>query len=148
MAFSCHSQMFQLSGARPGISSPCPATLRSTSGHQRLHTIAAAAQESAQQTIRIKLKAYELPLLKQSVKEILSAAESNEASVSGPVPLPTKIRKYTVLRSPHVNKDSREQFETRTHQRLIDIKDPSPATIDDLMSLDLPAGVDVQVKLQ
>lgn len=68
--------------------------------------------------------------------------------MSGPVPLPTKIRKYTVLRSPHVNKDSREQFETRTHQRLIDIKDPSPATIDDLMSLDLPAGVDVQVKLQ
>lgn len=75
--------MFQLSGARPGISSPCPATLRSTSGHQRLHTIAAAAQESAQQTIRIKLKAYELPLLKQSVKEILSAAESNGMSKGG-----------------------------------------------------------------
>ena len=71
-----------------------------------------------------------------------------EANLSGPVPLPTRIRKYTVLRSPHVNKDSREQFETRTHQRLIDIRDPSPAMIDSLMDLDLPAGVDLQVKLQ
>ena len=71
-----------------------------------------------------------------------------EADVSGPVPLPTRIRKYTVLRSPHVNKDSREQFEVRTHQRLIDIRDPSASTIDSLMSLNLPAGVDVQVKLQ
>ena len=71
-----------------------------------------------------------------------------DAKLSGPVPLPTRIRKYTVLRSPHVNKDSREQFETRTHQRLVDIYDPSAATIDMLMTLDLPAGVDVQVKLQ
>lgn len=75
-------------------------------------------------------------------------APAAEADVSGPVPLPTRIRKYTVLRSPHVNKDSREQFEVRTHQRLIDIRDPSAATIDSLMGLDLPAGVDVQVKLQ
>ena len=73
---------------------------------------------------------------------------ATEADISGPVPLPTRIRKYTVLRSPHVNKDSREQFEVRTHQRLIDIRDPSAATIDSLMGLDLPAGVDVQVKLQ
>ena len=71
-----------------------------------------------------------------------------EANASGPVPLPTRIRKYTVLRSPHVNKDSREQFETRTHQRLFDFHDPSAATIDALMDLDLPAGVDVDVKLR
>ena len=71
-----------------------------------------------------------------------------EATASGPVPLPTRIRKYTVLRSPHVNKDSREQFEIRTHQRLFDFHDPSAATIDALMDLDLPAGVDVDVKLR
>ncbi|DBA71854.1 TPA: ATP-citrate lyase beta-subunit [Trebouxia sp. C0005] len=128
--------------------SQAPRVSKAWSCPQRLRTVAAVAKEPAQQTIRIKLKAYELPLLKRSVQEILTTANSNEANLSGPVPLPTRIRKYTVLRSPHVNKDSREQFETRTHQRLIDIRDPSPAMIDSLMDLDLPAGVDVQVKLQ
>ena len=160
----------------------CPTCIRPLARRSLVNVHAAAAQETSEQKIRIKLKAYELPLLKQSVKEILRAADGTggwqqhiarslkvlvspclhvcqlrcyvtlacaaEADVSGPVPLPTRIRKYTVLRSPHVNKDSREQFEVRTHQRLIDIRDPSAATIDSLMGLDLPAGVDVQVKLQ
>jgi small subunit ribosomal protein S10 len=97
-------------------------------------------------TIRIKLKAYDHQLLDQSVKEIVNAAKRTGASVVGPVPLPMKIERFTVNRSPHIDKESREQFEIRTHGRLIDIKDWMPQTVDALMKLDLAAGVDVEIK--
>lgn len=97
--------------------------------------------------IRIRLKAYDHKLLDQSVTEILDAAKRTGARVSGPIPLPTDINRYCVLRSPHVDKKSREHFEMRTHKRLLDILDPTQQTIDALMKLDLSAGVDVEIKL-
>ncbi len=99
------------------------------------------------QKIRIKLKAYDHRILDQSVKEIVETAKRTGARIAGPVPLPTRIQKYTVLRSPHIDKKSREQFEIRTHKRLIDIYDPTPQTVDELMRLELAAGVDVEIKL-
>lgn len=99
-----------------------------------------------EQKIRIKLKAYDFRLLDSSAGEIVETAKRTGAKVSGPIPLPTKIRRFTVLRSPHVDKKSREQFEQRTHRRLLDIFEPTQATIDALMKLDLPAGVDVEIK--
>ena len=99
------------------------------------------------QRIRIRLKAYDHRILDQSTKEIVNTAQRTGARVSGPIPLPTKISRYTVLRSPHIDKKSREQFEIRTHIRLMDILDAQPQTIDALMRLDLPAGVDVEIKL-
>jgi small subunit ribosomal protein S10 len=96
--------------------------------------------------IRIRLKAYDFRLLDQSTAEIVDTARRTGASVSGPIPLPTQIQRYTVLRSPHVDKKSREQFEVRTHKRLLDIFEPTPQTVDALMKLDLPAGVDVEIK--
>jgi len=96
--------------------------------------------------IRIKLRAYDHRLLDQSTQEIVSAAQRTGAEINGPIPLPTAITKYTVNRSPHVDKKSREQFETRTHKRLLDIINPTAATVDALMKLDLPAGVDVEIK--
>src|SRR4051812_19123054 len=101
---------------------------------------------AATHKIRIKLRAYDYRLLDQSTKEIVSAAQRTGAGINGPIPLPTNITKYTVLRSPHVDKKSREQFETRTHKRLLDIVNPTAATVDALMKLDLPAGVDVEIK--
>jgi len=100
-----------------------------------------------QQKIRIRLKAYDHRILDASAEKIVDTAKRTGASVAGPVPLPTERNLYTILRSPHVNKDSREQFEMRTHKRLIDIIDPTPKTVDSLMSLDLPAGVDIEIKL-
>lgn len=100
----------------------------------------------ADNKIRVKLKAYDSELLDRSSRDIVLTAKRTGASVSGPIPLPTRISKYTVLRSPHVNKKSREQFEMRTHKRLIDILNPSSDTIDALMKLDLPAGVYVEIK--
>ena len=100
----------------------------------------------AENKIRVKLKAYDSELLDKSSRDIVMTAKRTGASVSGPIPLPTKINKFTVLRSPHVNKKSREQFEMRTHKRLIDILNPTPDTIDALMKLDLPAGVYVEIK--
>jgi small subunit ribosomal protein S10 len=97
--------------------------------------------------IRIRLKAYDHKLLDQSVTEILDAAKRTGARVSGPIPLPTEINRFCVLRSPHVDKKSREHFEMRTHKRLLDILDPTQQTIDALMKLDLSAGVDVEIKL-
>jgi small subunit ribosomal protein S10 len=97
--------------------------------------------------IRIKLRAYDHRVLDLSVKEIVETANRTGARIAGPVPLPTKINKYTVLRSPHVDKKSREQFEIRTHKRLIDIYDATPQTVDALMKLELAAGVDVEIKL-
>ncbi|MEO0258398.1 MAG: 30S ribosomal protein S10 [candidate division WOR-3 bacterium] len=99
------------------------------------------------QKIRIKLRAFDHRLLDQSVAEIVDTAKKTGAKVVGPIPLPTKISRYTVLRSPHVDKKSREQFETRVHMRLMDILHPTPQTIDALMKLELAAGVDVEVKL-
>ncbi len=99
------------------------------------------------QNIRIRLKAFDHRVLDTSTSEIVDTAKRTGASVRGPIPLPTKIEKYTVLRSPHVNKKSREQFEIRTHKRLLDIIDPTPQTVDALMKLDLAAGVDVEIKL-
>jgi len=96
--------------------------------------------------IRIKLRAYDHRLLDQSTKEIVQAAVRTGAAINGPIPLPTAITKYTVNRSPHVDKKSREQFETRTHKRLMDIVGPTAQTVDALMKLDLPAGVGVEIK--
>ncbi len=101
----------------------------------------------AQQKIRIKLRAFDHKLLDQSAERIVETAKKTGASVSGPIPLPTEKSIYTILRSPHVNKDSREQFEMRTHKRLIDILNASPKTVDSLMRLDLPTGVDIEIKL-
>ncbi len=99
------------------------------------------------QKIRIRLKAYDHKLLDQAAMEIVETARETGARVAGPIPLPTEINKYCVLRSPHVNKKSREQFEIRTHKRLLDILEPTQQTVDALMRLDLAAGVDVEIKL-
>ena len=99
------------------------------------------------QKIRIRLKGYDHEIVDKSTKLIVETAAKTGARISGPLPLPTARNLYTVIRSPHVNKDSREQFEMRTHKRLIDILDPTPNTVDSLMRLDLPAGVDIEIKL-
>ena len=101
----------------------------------------------AKQKVRIRLKAYDHKILDQSARQIVEAAERTGALVAGPVPLPTKIEKYSVMRSPFIYKDSQEQFEIRTHKRLIDVLDPSQQTINALMKLNLPAGVDIEIKL-
>ncbi len=100
-----------------------------------------------QQNIRIRLKAFDHRVLDQSAKEIVNTAQRTGAAVRGPIPLPTRIEKFTVLRSPHIDKKSREQFEIRTHKRVLDIVNPTTQTVDALMKLDLAAGVDVEIKL-
>ena len=102
---------------------------------------------AAGQKIRIRLKAFDYRLIDQSAKEIVDTAKRTGAQVKGPIPLPTKKERWTVLISPHVNKDARDQYELRTHKRLMDIVDPTDKTVDALMKLDLAAGVDVQIKL-
>ena len=99
------------------------------------------------QNIRIRLKAFDYRLIDTSAKEIVDTAKRTGAQVKGPIPLPTKKERFTVLISPHVNKDARDQYELRTHKRLMDIVDPTDKTVDALMKLELPAGVDVQIKL-
>ena len=99
------------------------------------------------QKIRIRLKAYDHTLLDQSTMEIVDTAKQTGAKVAGPIPLPTRTTRFTVLRSPHIDKKSREQFEIRTHKRLLDILDPTQQTVDALMKLELSAGVDVEIKL-
>ncbi len=99
------------------------------------------------QKIRLRLKAFDYRLLDQSILDIVDTAKRTGAKISGPIPLPTKISRWTVLRSPHVDKKSREQFEMRLHKRLIDILESTPETVDALMKLNLPAGVDVEIKL-
>ncbi|GAA4811436.1 30S ribosomal protein S10 [Marinicella pacifica] len=101
----------------------------------------------AGQKIRIRLKAFDHKLIDQSAGRIVDTAKRTGAQVRGPIPLPTKIERYTVLTSPHVNKDARDQYEIRTHKRLVDIVDPNDKTVDALMKLDLSAGVDVQIQL-
>jgi small subunit ribosomal protein S10 len=104
-------------------------------------------QVRTMERIRIRMEAYDHEILDQSAAELVNKAKETGAKVSGPIPLPTRVERYTVLRSPHVDKTSREQFEMRTHKRLLDIVDPTPQTVDSLMKLDLPAGVDVEIKL-
>ena len=104
-------------------------------------------KELANQKIRIRLKGYDHEIVDQSTKLIVDTAQKTGAKVSGPIPLPTDRSVYTVIRSPHLNKDSREQFEMKTHKRLIDILEPTAKTVDSLMRLDLPAGVDIEIKL-
>jgi small subunit ribosomal protein S10 len=101
----------------------------------------------ASQRIRIRLQAFDHRLIDQSAREIVDTAKRTGAQVVGPIPLPTKMERFTVLVSPHVNKDARDQYELRTHKRLMDIVDPTDKTVDALMKLDLAAGVDVQIKL-
>ena len=126
--------------------------LREASRSAKRQTLNAGAGELPgsvmdNQKIRIKLKAYDHRLLDQAVKDIVGTVQRSGALISGPIPLPTRISRYTVLRSPHVDKKSREQFEIRTHVRMMDIVQPTPQTVDQLMRLDLPAGVDVEIKL-
>ncbi len=106
-----------------------------------------ASAKKTNQKIRIRLKAYDHKVLDQSAGKIVETAESTGAKVAGPIPLPTKIEKFCVMRSPFVDKDSQEQFEIRTHKRLIDIIDPSTKTVDALMRLSLAAGVDIEIKM-
>lgn len=101
----------------------------------------------ADQRIRIRLKAFDHRLIDRSAREIVETAKRTGAHIRGPIPLPTKKERYTILTSPHVNKDARDQYELRTHKRLMDIVDPNDKTVDALMKLDLAAGVDVQIKL-
>ena len=103
--------------------------------------------DGPRQRIRIRLKAYDHEVVDQSTKKIVETVLRTQAKVRGPVPLPTEKHRYTVIRSPHKYKDSREHFEMRTHKRLIDIIDPTPKTVDSLMRLELPAGVDIEIKL-
>lgn len=114
-----------------------------------MHSIAWPLFEEsmARQKIRIRLKAYDHRLLDQSAAQIVETAERSGARVIGPVPLPTRIEKFTVMRSSFIDKDSRDQWEIRTHKRLIDVVDPDAKTIDNLMKLNLPAGVDIEIKL-
>ena len=100
-----------------------------------------------EERIRIRMEAYDHKILDRSAKQIVDAATRTGAKVSGPIPLPTRIERYTVLRSPHVNKKSREQFEIRTHKRLIDIVDPTIPTVDALNNLKIPAGVEIKIKV-
>ncbi|KAF3550893.1 hypothetical protein DY000_02004090 [Brassica cretica] len=113
----------------------------------KVGVVVTCKQMAPKQKIRIKLRSYWVPLIEDSCKQILDAARNTNAKTMGPVPLPTKKRIYCVLKSPHVHKDARFHFEIRTHQRMIDILYPTAQTIDSLMQLDLPAGVDVEVKL-
>ncbi|CDH45306.1 30S ribosomal subunit protein S10 [Candidatus Contendobacter odensis Run_B_J11] len=106
-----------------------------------------SAMTTTSQRIRIRLKAFDHRLIDQSAREIVETAKRTGAQVRGPIPLPTKIERFTILISPHVNKDARDQYELRTHKRLMDIVDPTDKTVDALMRLDLAAGVDVQIKL-
>jgi len=103
---------------------------------------------AASQKIRIRLKAYDHDIVDQSTQKIVETVLRTQANIKGPVPLPTEKHRYTVVRSPHKDKDSREHFEMRIHKRLIDILDPSPKTVDSLQRLELPAGVDIEIKIQ
>jgi len=115
--------------------------------HYERHVLNGATKNVAAQVIRIKLKSYDHNLIDKSAEKIIRTVKQTGAIVSGPVPLPTEKSIYTVLRSPHVDKKSREQFENRSHKRLIDILNSTPKTVDSLMRLELPAGVDVEIKV-
>jgi small subunit ribosomal protein S10 len=106
-----------------------------------------AKKEEAQQKLRLRIRAYDHKLIDNSTRQIIETAEKNDAKIVGPIPLPTEIKKYTVNRSTFIDKNSREQFELRVHKRLIDILNPSPKIIESLSNLNLPAGVDIEIKL-
>jgi len=112
-----------------------------------VHLCNMSAEKAVRQKIRIKLKAYDHRIIDKSAEQIIETAVRSGATVVGPIPLPTEVKKMTVLRSPHVHKDAREQFEMRTHKRLIDILNPTSKTIDSLMGLDMPHGVDIEIKM-
>ena len=116
--------------------------------HSRDGSVVSKNSYGTKQKIRIRLKAFDYKLIDQSALEIVETARLTGAIVRGPVELPTRMQRFDILRSPHVNKTSRDQFEIRTHQRLMDIVDPTDKTVDALMKLDLPSGVDVEIKLQ
>ncbi|MFA5076578.1 MAG: 30S ribosomal protein S10 [Patescibacteria group bacterium] len=118
-----------------------------TAEHSKKSKPVSEEKEKAHQRIRIKIRAYDHKIIDQSTKTIMETAERTGAKVAGPIPLPTEKSKYTVIRSSFVHKDARDQFEMRVHKRLIDIIDPTPKTVDSLMSLNLPAGVDVEIKM-
>jgi small subunit ribosomal protein S10 len=122
------------------MATAAPRTRAAASTRQR-------TEAAPRQKIRIKLKAFDHWLIDQAASQIVETAERTGAAVAGPVPLPTHIRKFCVIRSPHIDKNSQEQFEIRTHRRLIDIQEPSARTVDALMRLNLPAGVDIEIKL-
>ena len=122
-------------------------TVGGNTAHCFFHPIKSREFTVAQQKIRIKLKSYDHSLIDKSAEKIIKTVKTTGAVVSGPIPLPTKRSVYTVLRSPHVDKKSREQFETRSHKRLIDIFNSTQRTVDSLMKLELPAGVDVEIKV-
>ena len=109
--------------------------------------MAKKSENPSTQKIRIRLKAFDHKLIDQSAIEIVETAKRTGARIKGPIPLPTKKERYTVLRSPHIDKKSREQFESRTHKRLIDIIEPTPQTVEALMKLDLASGVDIEIKI-
>jgi small subunit ribosomal protein S10 len=125
-----------------------PKYLYHIAGNKPERSFKGISMSAPNQKIRIRLKAFDYKLIDQSALEIVDTAKRTGAVVKGPVPLPTRIQRFDILRSPHVNKTSRDQFEIRTHQRLMDIVDPTDKTVDALMKLDLPAGVDVEIKLQ
>ncbi len=131
----------------PRSASSPPARSAGAAGAQQTAPAPRPRVGGGQQKIRIRLKAYDHTLLDQSAMRIVETAESTGAKVAGPVPLPTRIERYTVMRSPFVDKDSQEAFEIRTHKRLIDVLEPSQKTISALMRLNLPAGVDIEIKL-
>ena len=114
---------------------------------EKKHINQRVTKVATNQNIRIRLKAFDHRLIDSSAKEIVETAKRTGAQVKGPVPLPTKMERFTILISPHVNKDARDQYELRTHKRLMDIVEPTDKTVDALMKLELPAGVDVQIKL-
>ncbi len=118
------------------------------SGAHGLYSLKGNTSDMDRQNIRIRLKAFDHRVLDHSTREIVNTAKRTGATVRGPIPLPTLIERFTVNRSPHIDKKSREQFEIRTHKRVLDIVDPTPQTVDALMKLDLSAGVDVEIKLQ
>ena len=115
--------------------------------HTRAQALEELSSDMDRQNIRIRLKAFDHRVLDQSTRDIVNTAKRTGATVRGPIPLPTLIERFTVNRSPHIDKKSREQFEIRTHKRVLDIVDPTPQTVDALMKLDLSAGVDVEIKL-
>lgn len=129
-------------GGEAAGSVPQPTESQSVSTYRQDYGVAMAGQK-----IRIRLKAYDHEVIDSSAKKIVETVTRTGASVAGPVPLPTEKNVYCVIKSPHKYKDSREHFEMRTHKRLIDILDPTPKTVDSLMRLDLPAGVDIEIKL-
>jgi small subunit ribosomal protein S10 len=136
--------------AAPSVPASSPASSNRGDRKGRPHHIRAlpAFEDTMQsQNIRIRLKAFDHRVLDASTREIVNTAKRTGAEVRGPIPLPTRIERFTVNRSPHIDKKSREQFEMRTHKRLLDIVDPTPQTVDALMKLDLAAGVDVEIKL-